>query len=353
MAEIKLVNKNGKIVGIDPSTGDEVPIELGDAVADSLRTDQKRITNGPITWSPDDGTLLEGLQEVPEGDNGEFKDMFLGELKLIPSVNDTFGATDFKDINNDADDTPNGVTIHGTGQQSTTPIIGSGDHTLHLSTNDASVQGLSVRQEDSSGDYDAIHVSEREARIKDIGIDAAPRSGIHVESGSRGIIEACEVKGGDDQAVFIDGKEWTVSDVILQDPISGGFVLGPNSAGCVVSNLIVKKPEGTEVLTIDGNLNNVSARIIAANNGQTLKISNDRNVVNGSYYIDTIDVEGDNNVLTGVYDNLTNDFNVSGSGNVVYGWIDGDVTIDGDDNDLSNCIVTGYVSNNGSNNSTP
>lgn len=48
MSEIRLENKNGKIVGIDPETGDEVPIEFGDAVAESVNTDVSRTKSEPV-----------------------------------------------------------------------------------------------------------------------------------------------------------------------------------------------------------------------------------------------------------------------------------------------------------------
>lgn len=61
MSDIKLVNKKGKIVGIDPETGNEVPIELGDAISDSLNTEslQNNLSNGGV-WQSINYLLGEG-----------------------------------------------------------------------------------------------------------------------------------------------------------------------------------------------------------------------------------------------------------------------------------------------------
>ncbi|WP_436931662.1 hypothetical protein [Halosimplex halobium] len=62
---MKLKNKNGKIVGVDED-GNEVPVELGDAVADSFSTDSSVINNDLTIPSYTDVT------SVPTGENAGY-----------------------------------------------------------------------------------------------------------------------------------------------------------------------------------------------------------------------------------------------------------------------------------------
>ncbi|MFA1612062.1 hypothetical protein [Halobellus rubicundus] len=61
MTKVKLVNENGVIKGIDPDTGNEVPIEFADGVFDSISANevtngnlrQKTVTTGTVTQAGD------------------------------------------------------------------------------------------------------------------------------------------------------------------------------------------------------------------------------------------------------------------------------------------------------------
>lgn len=56
--KIKLVNENGRIVGKDPETDETVPIEMGDAVLESVSTES--LETGPFRteYDPEEDALI-------------------------------------------------------------------------------------------------------------------------------------------------------------------------------------------------------------------------------------------------------------------------------------------------------
>jgi parallel beta-helix repeat protein len=133
MSDIKLVNKNGKIVGIDPETGNEVPIELGDAVADSLSAGDlynDQLPDVVIKRDGSDAVALDtaGGQEIDRADavsgRGSYPVIqsavdFLGsDGGHIHLVSGRYSADNFSDFNGDGplvEINKDHVTISGDG----------------------------------------------------------------------------------------------------------------------------------------------------------------------------------------------------------------------------------------------
>lgn len=73
--DIKLVNENGKIVGKDAETGETIPIELGETVADSVRAERTisdraqadEISSERIrdVYRADEAIPLSGVAQIP------------------------------------------------------------------------------------------------------------------------------------------------------------------------------------------------------------------------------------------------------------------------------------------------
>jgi len=269
-----------------------------------------------------DRTLLEAAQTVPVGNNGEFDDIFLGEVVAVPSAGGpAFDAIDYGGILNDGDaDTPNGVTLIGTGMQSNTPIVGSGQHAVSMPTNDPFIKEFSIRQEDASGDYDAINISNREARVENVGIDAAPRYGVHVDNGGlEAILSEVEISGGQTAGVRINSRRCSLDVIQATRCPNNGVVI--DEGNNFLTSVIVEGCGGDGVqINSFGSIGNVLAR----SNDVGLRITNDNNVLN---------------VWAGLSTN--DDIVVSGDDNVLVGFSEGDVTVTGDNNDLSQLIVLG------------
>ena len=80
--DIKITNKDGKIVGKDPETGDIVPIELGSIQVDNIDLDERNLTLGAgSSTNRDNSTVIGGgaeLDVVPDESHNEDEAVVIG-----------------------------------------------------------------------------------------------------------------------------------------------------------------------------------------------------------------------------------------------------------------------------------
>lgn len=325
---------------------------------DSISTDR---INGTVYAVAGERSLQEAINSVPWGSNGEFPSIALKEVKAVP----TAGGPAFENIDYGAavdgdGDAPSGLTVEGTSMQASTPIIGTGDHAVIMSTNDPFLGRLSIRQNDDTGNYDAIHISEREAKVYDVGSDGAPRNNVRVDS-HYAQLHNLELAGAGDYALYItsSGTDTQVTNLQVKSPMceKGVYLNGGNSQ---ITNAVVEDVNGVGFRLGGGaNVSTVANTIVQEPAGNGLEVASSTTHVNvhmtvygaGNHGAEIAGSHGNYNLS--IYSSTGDDLYVTGDNNTIHVVGDGSVTLaSGAENNTLIGRVGGTVTDNGTGNDT-
>lgn len=222
MSKIKLVNENGVIKGIDPETGDEVPVEFDDLVSSSVSAGELDI-NGEIV-TPD--TLSDVESELGAG-----------EKTVIPAGGDYTVSSTISIASNTTLIIQQGTSF------TLADSLSEGTHMFENADTSGGNSNINVigwggtldcnRENQSDDQLRAISlVNCDESTVDGLRVTEAGQA-IRLESCTESVVRECHVSGTDHNTIWFEGCTGCVAeDNILQNPGSDGVDLHDGCEDC-------------------------------------------------------------------------------------------------------------------------
>lgn len=320
---------------------------IGDGLVDTGATsftDQQLTTNDSPTFNSctiNDDLVAQEINKIRNAEKFNTIQDAIDDLTNHNTLGVDIGSVFIPAKDNDWNETFD-VDIQGSiveGQGINTRIVGTGDHTITITSSDTTIRNLWIDQTDSSGNnYDAINIRADETRIENCDIDDAPRTGLNLSGYSRCTVVNTQfvTNAGEDLSAISDGSSTATqnafTNIIIEGVPRDGFSLqGQHSS---LSNINIKNTTRHGLLNFSGSNDNRIDAVINSSGDKGCIINGNRNICNLQIKNSTnadLEVDGNNNII---FLDAGGDVTLTGnsSGNVIIGRIAGTLTDSGSNN---------------------